>query len=109
MDCVAPFTVASEESVVPTIGKTNSSKLIFRALDQIVGPGPGQQSVVIGLENRILVEIHLPTDKRSPLAFGSDLPEAGIAAEEGDVPPFFDVCFEIVPHRCRPVFVVADT
>ena len=43
-----------------------------------------------------------------PLVLGADLPAAGVAAEEGDVAAVGDELLQVVAHRGRPVFVVAD-
>ena len=60
-------------------------------------------------EDRVLVEPLLPAGQGSASLLATHLPAAGVAAEEGHVSASRDERLQVVPHRGRPVLVVADT
>jgi hypothetical protein len=109
MDGVRTFAVheLAMTAMVSAMKKTDSRKLILRALDQVVAPEGGEQAVILGIQG-VLVEPLFPAGKGMVAGFPTDLPTDGIATEESGVAPIGDEFFQVVPHRGGPILVMAD-
>src|SRR3954462_12208081 len=89
--------VEADQGVTPTIA---------HAPTRIVH---GLRPVNAGLEkvpDRVQVERLLPAGQGSAAILAAPLPAAGVAAEEGNIPPSTDVGLQVVAHRSRPVLVM---
>ena len=64
--------------------------------------------MVGGAEMGIHIVPPLPTGLVATIVFVANLPAAGIAAEEGNVPTVGDELFEVVSHRGGIVLVMAE-
>ncbi len=111
MDGVRTFAVheLAMTAMVSAMKKTDSRKLILRALDQMVAPEGGEQAVIfLGIQG-VLVEPLFPASKSSTPGFPANLPTDGVTTKESRVATLGDEFLETVSHRGRPVFVMADT
>ena len=94
--------------VIAAVEEPDPGELILGPPHEVVAPEGRQGAVVVRREDRVLVEPLLPAGQGAAVLLAAHLPAAGIAAEECDVASPADERLEVVAHRGRPVFVVAD-
>lgn len=97
---VAAHVAAPEEA--------DAGELVLGALEEVMAPRGAERFEVARLEDGIEVVVLLEAGEGAALGLAAHLPAAGVAAEEGHVAAFGDPGFQIVAHRCAPVFVMAD-
>jgi len=104
-----PIHVLAVAFMVAPPKEAHSGQGVLGAPDEGVAPERREQCVVFpDSVNRIRMVVLFPTGKGVAAVFAADLPAAGVSAEEGHIATFADEGFEVVAHRSRPVFIVAN-
>ena len=93
--------VSSEE-------EADAGQLILGPLQSMIAPDCAEGVEVIGFINGVRIKGLLPAGECLAMLLGPDLPAAGVPAEERYVAAGSDVCFQLIPHPTRPVFVVSE-
>src|SRR3954466_1900126 len=95
--------------VITAPKKADAGQLVFRPVHEVMAPEGRQRGVAPARAvDRVPGVILFPASQRLSAIFAAHLPATGVAAEERDVAALANELLQIVPHGCRPVFVVSD-
>jgi hypothetical protein len=94
---------ALADAVVATTGEADAGHVVLGSVDEVVGPHAGQLADAVGSEHGVMFEQPLVADHGCRRPFGCavlqpDLPERGVARQEGSVAAPLDETLDGVAH-----------